>query len=147
MALTITITNYSKYALQRKTWTCAAGESGSKGTFDELAETPSETLEANCGMTTAEADTYLFNWMVQDCLYLRVGYEANNESFTVEIRNRFQLFGIGKGVAWSYAKNGEWKDMGGDSSTVTLTLNAIIVELTPNLSRQSGSISVVIKNS
>lgn len=147
MSIKITISNYSKLAWERSEWTCGAGEDTSKGTFDELLQTPDTSLRAMDGMTTAEADTFMFGWLVQDCLYLKLSYKSGSNLFGVMISNNFQMFGIGTGVSWQYQDgSGVWHDKGTNSGGVTLQLNDCEVQMTPKLSRQEGSITVIIRN-
>lgn len=149
MSLKIAITNYSKSEWERSQWVCGAGSSTEKGVFDEVTSTPSETLRAMSGMTTAEADTFMFSALVQDCLYIRVAYKSKDgtASFGAMVSNNFQLFGIGTGVTWSYMDgSGTWHDQGTNSDGKTFTAGDYDISMTPSLSRQSGSVSVVIQN-
>jgi hypothetical protein len=135
-------------------WTAAAGTSDSVGNFDDVTDTPSETLEKTAGTTKASADSFVFGFLVHSTLYIQVGYKMEGHddvSFAVSLNKRFQMFSIGKGPVWSYRSgSGGWTERGQSTAPVTLPFTVegadIEVVITPTLDHTTGTLTVLIRN-
>jgi|GEM_PF-2338326 len=146
MGLQITITNYSSLTWAQTQWRCVTGTTNSLGYNDEITQTPSPTIQANDGQTTAAANQISLESITQDALNMTLSYSAGNDAFGIYITQHFQEFSIGTGDTWAYLKNGTWTNAGQDGTPITWTFADCTVVATPTLAHQSASVSVLITN-
>lgn len=143
--LQIDVKNFSKIEWSRNNWHVGAGVTEGINWTDELTSTPSETLIANIGATTAAASTAHLSWIVKDALWMVLGYGSSEGSFAVMEQQLFHMFGMGPQCQWQHWDK-EWSERTTDTAKHVWHFATTIVEATPNLSDTGGSISIIIKN-
>ena len=143
--LQISIHNYSSKAWTRYIWGVGAGTNVGVNWTDEVSQTPMETLQANNGATTAAASTTHLGFLVKDGLWMNVGYECEDDSFAVEVKQFFHLFGIGGQDQWRYA-DPEWGSYTTDTTPHKWTFKTCTVLATPKLTNSSGFVDVLISD-
>lgn len=146
--LQVTITNYSDTAWSRYLWQVGAGQENTPGPYDEISQVPAETLEANVGLTIAAANSEQMTFIVEDDLWMIVGYQSSAGTFAVKLYQWFHMFGIGAQDSWSWLDNAtqKWNDPTHDASPQTWIVGKYQVLATPTLTSSSASVSIVVRN-
>jgi hypothetical protein len=145
MGLTISITNYSSVEWQQNNWGIGAGNTNGINWTDQLTQTPTQTMRANGGGTTAAAQTEHLSWLVQDALWMRLGYGSAEGNFAVELRQYFHLIGISCQDQWLYWDDTKgWNSSTADTTPYTWKFKSCLVVATPTLSSSDGSVSITI---
>ncbi len=147
--LSITVTNESlSRSWTRKWWDCGAGESPKTNWTDQVTQTPLDTLQAMNGQARAAADTEHLGSLLQDDLYMLLGYVSDNgETFAVQIQRRFHMIGIGRGDQWRTSDDGvTWTPWTENTETKTWQFADCKVVATPTLSNEAASVDIVISD-
>jgi len=145
MGLQIDVKNFSKLQFNRNNWHVGAGQSEGLNWTDELTATPTETLQAHIGATQAAAHTEHLSTIVEDALYLILGYGNAEGSFAVKVQQLFHMFGQGPQTQWSRWDK-SWNSDNTDTTVYTWTFPSTVVTATPVLSNDGGSVSILIKD-
>ena len=145
MGLEIDVNNFSKHQWSRNNWHIGAGQEEGINWTDQLTSTPSETLVPKIGATTAAAHTEHMSVIVEDALYLILGYGCAEGSFAVKVQQMFHMFGIGKQAEWSRWDK-SWNSDSTDTGKYVWTFASTIVEATPSLSSDNGTVKIIIKD-
>jgi hypothetical protein len=143
MALTITILNMGSTVWTRNVWEVGAGEENKLNWTDEITSTPSTTLESR-GSTQASAESEHMTPIVEDNLWMWVGYTSDAGSFSIALTQQFHMFGIGKQCQWCVPTSDGSFHWTSDTDPVAIQLNGTTVTATPSLSSSDGTISVDI---
>ena len=144
--LAINISNSSSLAWTRNNWVCGAGKDPKVNWTDEVTQTPEQTLDPVTGQTTAAADTEHLGSIVEDDLYMTLGYvSTSGDEFALSITRRFHMLGIGKGDQWQTWENGAWTPWTENTSVRTWTFADCTVTATPHLSNDAASVDIYIQ--
>ncbi len=143
--LTISITNVSKQVWSRNNWHVGAGQTEGVNWTDELTATPSDSLRAKIGATTATIVSTHLTWIVKDALWVILGYGCSEGSFAVQLQQYFHMFGQGPQCGWRHWDN-NWSDATTDTSPYTWTFASTKVVATPTLSNDGGTCSIIISD-
>jgi hypothetical protein len=154
MGLEIDVHNYSRLPWTRNVWQVGAGSSKIENWPDEVTLTPSDTLMPTVGVTTAAANSEHLAAIVEDALWMQLGYASDEGSFAVEVLQYFHLVSIGgsdkwshwDGLTWNAATGSNWSEPTDDTSSYTWTFGTVRVVATPELSDTAGSVRVDITN-
>jgi hypothetical protein len=146
--LTITVTNYSDLSWTRSRWKVGAGQSDEVNWTDEVTQVPLEHLEAHDGQAVAAAHSEHMTVIVQDALWMELGYKSEAGEFAVRLQQLFHMFGIGPQDQWSYMdpSTGAWAESNTDTTPRSWNIGKCTIIATPVLENAGGSIDVLIKN-
>lgn len=143
--LEIDVKNFSKLQFYRNNWHIGAGSEEGINWTDELTATPSEQLAPHIGATSAAAHTEHLSIIVKDALYLILGYGNSEGDFAVKLQQLFHMFGQGPQTQWArYDKS--WNSDTTDTNKYVWTFPSTVVEATPSLANDGGTVSVIIKD-
>lgn len=145
--LAISVSNNTQDTWNRTMWDCGAGDDKSVNWTDKVTDTPSDTLAGLFSTTQAAADTEHLGSLVQDALFMTLGYQSaqTNDVFAVSIMRRFHMIGLGKGDVWRTYDGGVWSSWTENTSEKTWTFNTYTVVATPTLSDDAASVSITIR--
>lgn len=141
--LQISVHNYSGIKWTRNVWTVGAGSAEEVNWTDEITQTPLETLEPHNGGATGAAKSVHLTFVARDALFVRLGYQSDQGSFAVEVKQVFHLFGFGGQAVWRYSDK-DWSQRNSDTTPHKWTFASTQVLATPKLSADAGSIDVLI---
>lgn len=144
--LRIKITNISSVEWERYTFAVGAGSEEGLNWTDELTQTPTKGLAAGHGYTEAAADQEWLTILVRDALYIVLGYRSTDDGsqFAIRVEEQFHAFTFGKGCRWNVWDDGQWIDLGQDSSPYTWSLPRCEIVATPALSNTAAFVDVII---
>ena len=146
--LYIEVTNTSSdvWTIPTGMWVCGAGDDPHVNWTDRVTEAPSPSLSGQYSQTVASAETEHLGSIVDDALYMTLGYksETTSDTFALSIMRRFHMIGIGKGDVWRTWENNEWSAWTENTGPKTWQFNTYTVTATPVLSNSSASVQVVI---
>lgn len=139
--LKITYTNFSSVEWTRWDWTTSGVD------WDvTVNETPSKTLEAYSGQTSAELTVDSPEFFALGDLSAQVGFSYSGYYVGVYCQTHIQVFGIGKGCTWQALEGTKWHGLGENSTPITWNFPGFVITATPSLEHEHASISVIIKD-
>jgi hypothetical protein len=145
--ISIAVTNYSKLSWTRNNWVCGAGDDPTVNWTDQVSQTPSETLVPLDGRTQAAASTEHLGFVVQDALYMTLGYVSSvGDEFAVSVVRRFHVFTVGPGDQWQTYDHGSWSRLTENALPKTWTFANCQVLAKPVLTNETGAVDVMISN-
>ena len=144
MGLSVTITNLSAVQWERNNWHVGAGSEEGVNWTDEVTQVPVQTLVPRDGASEAAASTEHLAWLVQDALWMTLGYGSSEGDFAVSTQQLFHMFGIGKQCQWQVWKGTQWGDWTTDALPYEWTFAGTLVRAVPTLSDSAASVNIVI---
>ncbi|WP_402465987.1 hypothetical protein [Isoptericola aurantiacus] len=144
MGLTVSIENFSNLAWARNNWHVGAGKSDDVNWTDEVTQVPAEHIEAHDGATTAAASSEHLSWLVEDALWITVGYGSSEGDFAVNLEQYFHLFGIGGQCGWDVWEGSSWRGSTTRAEPYTWHFASCRVLAVPTLSDSGASVNVTI---
>jgi hypothetical protein len=143
MGLLITYTNDSSFEWGRNNWYVGAGESQTLNWADEITEQPKEKLLSHLDSTSAAAESAQFTSIVEDALWMNLGYGSGQGNIAVGLQQYFHAAGYGPQASWRYWDNGAWHEIK-EATTYKWTFEKTWALATPTLSDTDASVTVVI---
>jgi hypothetical protein len=143
--LQISVQNFSSLRWHRNIWAVGAGRTEEVNWTDEITQTPLEALDKHNGSATGAASTVHLSGLVEDALWMRLGYASDEGNLAVEVRQFFHLFGIGGQDKWLYWDQG-WSEPTSDTAVHKWTFKTVQAVATPALSDATGAVTVVISD-
>lgn len=146
MGLTITVLNLSSLSWDRNIWQVGAGKDDGVNWTDEVTQVPVQTVEPHDGAATAAASTEHLGWLVQDALWIALGYQSSDGTFAVCLQQLFHMFGIGKQCEWQVLDNGSWSSSTTDATPHRWAFGTTLVTANPTLSDSGATVNIMIKD-